>query len=104
MHALPVVEASGYAVSMRGGTAHLLAYDCALVYDEELEAKRTQHSHVRVIDHAIPRGCAGRIVSRRPVRAVWCPLGGAGEVASDGSVTLVGEPLYVIVEFGDEEA
>ena len=92
------VEAPGYAVTLRGGTAHLLACDSELFYDEALEAKRTQHSHVRVIDHAVPRGCADFIATDRPVRAAWCPLGGSASVA-EGGVRLDGSPLYVILDF-----
>ena len=94
---LPQVEASGFAVSVRKSSIHLLAMEYDLEIDEKLEALRRQHSHVRLIREAKPKNCANEIRCSVPVEKVYCPLGGSARIES-GKVVLEGNPMYVILE------
>ncbi len=93
----PKIEAPGFAVSMRENSIHLLALNYDIELDRELEARRLQHSHVRLIRTARPVGCAQDIRIGIPIKAIHCPLGGQGKV-SDGGIRLEGNPMYVIIE------
>ena len=94
---LPQVEASGFSVSVRKSSIHLLAMEYDLEIDEKLEALRRQHSHVRLIREAKPKNCANEIRCSVPVEKVYCPLGGSARIES-GKVVLEGNPMYVILE------
>ena len=94
---LPDVTASGFAVSVRKNSIHLLALEYDLKLNKELEAKWNQPDHARLIHRAIPKNCAREIICSVPVKKVYCPLGGVGN-AESGKVLLDGNPMYVILE------
>ena len=94
---LPAVEAPGFAVAVREHSIHLLALHYDIKLDEELEGKRLQHSHVRIIRTARAVACAQEIRCAAKVGSVYCPLGGQGEVSDDGTIRLSGNPMYVIL-------
>ncbi len=94
---LPEVQAAGFAVSARKHSIHLLALEYDLEIDEKMEARRRQHSHVRLIRRAMPKNCAREIRCSVPVEKVYCPLGGSGGIES-GKVFLEGNPMYVIMK------
>ena len=94
---LPKTDAPGFAVSIRKHSIHLLAFEYDLEIDEELEAKRKQHSHVRLIREAKPKNCAREIRCSVPVKKVYCPLGGNARIEAE-EVILEGNPMYIIME------
>lgn len=94
---LPKVEADGFAVGIRKNSIHLLALEYDLMIDEQLEAMRRQHSHVRLIREAKPKNCTRTIRCSVPVAKIYCPLGGSGRF-HDGEIILEGDPMYVILQ------
>lgn len=96
----PVVEAPGFAVTIRENSIHLLALNYDIELNQELEAMRLQHSHVELIRRACPRDCSPQIRISVPVKAVHCPLGGQGR-RECGGILLEGNPMYVIAELED---
>jgi len=94
---LPKVEASGFAVSVRKHSIHLLALEYDLKLNEELEAKWKQSSHARLIREAKPKNCASVISCSVPVKKVYCPLGGNARLEA-GKANLEGNPMYIIME------
>ena len=94
---LPQVDAPGFAVGVRKNAIHLLAMAYDVEFDGELEAKRKQHSHVRLIRRAVPKNCSQRIVCSVPVKRAYCPLGGDARIHAE-EVVLENRPMYVILE------
>ena len=94
---LPQVTASGFAVSVRENSIHLLALEYDLMIDKKLEAMRRQHSHVRLIRQAKPKNCAREISCSVPVKKVYCPLGGSA-CFKEEKIQLEGNPMSVILE------
>ncbi len=97
---LPEIRAEGFAVSLRGNTAHLLALD----YDIQLhplDRSRKQRSSVDLIEHAFVRNTAARIYTDRAVEKVFCPLGGSALIRQN-VIELSGNPMYLILCFQEK--
>lgn len=94
---IPGIQADGYAVSLRGKTAHLLALDYEIRL-HPLDSQRKLRSSVNLVESAKPRNCGSVIRSELPAERIYCPLGGSA--AADGNaIRLSGCPMYVIILF-----
>lgn len=94
---IPGIQADGYAVALRGNTAHLLALDYEIRL-HPLDSQRKQRSSINLIESAKPRNCSSVISSDLPVEQVYCPLGGSA-VTNGNDIRLSGCPMYVIIQF-----
>lgn len=94
---IPGIKAEGYAVALRGNTAHLLALDYEIRL-HPLDSLRKQRSSVSLTESAKPRNCGSVISAEKPVKLVYCPLGGEAVMAGN-EIRLSGNPMYVIILF-----
>lgn len=94
---IPGIKAEGYAVALRGNTAHLLALDYEIRL-HPLDSLRKQRSSVSLTESAKPRNCGSVISAEKPMKLVYCPLGGEAVMAGN-EIRLSGNPMYVIILF-----